>query len=38
MKNLPNVFVEFLALSYPVVDDPVFGDDPRYSAHIIKRP
>ncbi len=37
-KTIP--YVEFLAEGFPPldVDDPLFNDDPRYPAHIIRRP
>jgi hypothetical protein len=31
-------YVEFLSRDYPNIVDPMFPDDPRYAAHIIKRP
>jgi hypothetical protein len=40
MENVTNVYVDFLGKGYPaaMVEDPVFGDDPRFAKHIIRRP
>ena len=31
-------YIQFLSRSYPTIEDPIFPEDPRYSAHIIRRP
>ena len=31
-------YISFLSRSYPDIQDPILPDDPRYDAHIIKRP
>jgi Domain of unknown function (DUF4157)/LysM domain len=31
-------YIQFLSRSYPNIEDPIFPEDPRYSAHIIRRP
>jgi hypothetical protein len=37
-KAAARTFIEFLSHGYPQIVDPIFPDDPRYSAHIIGRP
>ncbi len=32
------IHMQFLSRGYPTIIDPLFPDDPRYNAHIIKRP
>jgi Domain of unknown function (DUF4157)/LysM domain len=31
-------YFQFLSRSYPVIEDPIFPEDPRYDKHIIRRP
>jgi hypothetical protein len=37
-KAAGRTYVEFLSREYPNIVDPIFPDDPRYAAHIIRRP
>lgn len=33
-----NTYIQFLSRAYPTIEDPIFPQDPRYNAHIIRRP
>jgi hypothetical protein len=35
---ISKTYVNFLSLTYPNVEDPIFPEDPRYDKHFIKRP
>ena len=37
-KAAAGTFVEFLSTGFPLIEDPIFPDDPRYKSHIIQQP